>query len=99
VNRWFEELGTRWVTAARRRQAQVAPPVLDPTVAHELLELARVTAHTQERRFAPLACYTAGLAVERLRQLNPTASDEEVAAYVREVWQELERAAASSMPG
>ena len=35
-------------------------------MAQELLELARVAAHTQERRFAPLASYMAGVAAERL---------------------------------
>lgn len=99
MNRWFDELATRWVGAARRRQLQIDAPDLDPAVAGELLELARVTAHTQERRFAPLACYTAGLAVERLRQLHPTLTPDEIAAYIREVWQELEQAAASATPG
>ncbi len=93
VNSWFVELGTRWADAGRRRRAPVEAPALDPAVAEELLELARVTAHTQERRFAPLACYTAGLAVERLCRLDPGLRPDQVAAYIREVWQELELAA------
>ncbi len=93
MNRWFEELGQIWTTAAGRRGATLEAPALEPPVAQELLELARVTAHTQERRFAPLACYTAGLAVERLRRHDPSLTPDGVAAFIREVWQELEREA------
>ena len=44
-----------------RRGATVSPPELDPQVADEVLELARVAAHSKERRFAPLACFMAGV--------------------------------------
>src|SRR5439155_1150774 len=67
VNEWFATLGRRWAAAAERRGAKILPPALEPDVAGELLELARVAAHTKERRFEPLASFTAGLAVERLR--------------------------------
>jgi len=91
VNRYFEDLGGRWKEAARRRQAEVEAPELDAKVALELLELARVAAHTQERRFAPLASYMAGVAAERLRRARPGTDEEAVAEYVREVRLELER--------
>jgi hypothetical protein len=90
VNEFFESLGKRWRNAAERRGAKIAEPELDAKVALELLELARVAAHTKERRFAPLASYTAGIAVERLRAAKGANADE-VAAYVREVREELER--------
>jgi hypothetical protein len=60
-------------------------------VALELLELARVAAHTQERRFAPLTCYLAGIAAERLRTATPAVDDADVATFVQEVRQKLER--------
>jgi hypothetical protein len=60
-------------------------------VALELLELARVAAHTQERRFAPLTCYLAGIAAERLRTATPAVDDGDVANFVQEVRQKLER--------
>jgi Domain of unknown function (DUF6457) len=66
VNEFFEHLGDLWVEAADRKGARIAKPELDSRVALELLELARVAAHTQERRFAPLSCYLAGVAAERL---------------------------------
>jgi hypothetical protein len=91
VNKYFEDLGRRWADAARERGAEVEPPVLDSGVALELLELARVAAHTQERRFAPLASFMAGVAVERLRSSRSELDDEAVAAYIREVRQQLER--------
>ncbi len=93
INEWFRELGQRWAAAARQRHAELEAPVLDPDVAQELLELARVAAHTQERTFAPLACYTAGIAVERLRRTDSRLGHEHVAAYIRAVREELEREA------
>jgi hypothetical protein len=91
MNRFFDELGERWVAAAERRSATIEAPSLDAKVALELLELARVAAHTQERRFAPLSCYMAGVAAERLRAAKGSLDDAEVAALILEVRQELER--------
>src|SRR5260370_40592769 len=68
MNAWFEALGRRFAEAAQERGAKISQPELDPQVADEVLELARVAAHSKERRFAPLACFMAGVAVERLRQ-------------------------------
>ena len=90
MNEFFESLGKRWRAAAQRRGADIAEPELDPKVAEELLELARVAAHTKERRFAPLASYMAGIAAERLRQAKG-ADAEEIAAVIREVREELKR--------
>ncbi len=89
MNQFFEALGRDWVDAALKRGASIGKPELDSRVALELLELARVAAHTQERRFAPLTCYLAGVAAERLRAA--TQPDEEaVAAFILEVRQKLE---------
>ena len=90
MNEFFESLGKRWRAAAQRRGADIAEPELDPKIAEELLELARVAAHTKERRFAPLASYMAGIAAERLRQAKGSDA-EEIAAVIREVREELER--------
>ena len=54
MNEFFESLGKRWRKAAERRGAKIEQPELDEKVAAEILELARVAAHTKERRFAPL---------------------------------------------
>ncbi len=91
VNEFFSSLAQRWADAGSRRGARIAPPELDPTVAEELLQLARVVAHQKERSFAPLASFTAGLAVERLRSANALADPASVAAYIREVREALER--------
>jgi Domain of unknown function (DUF6457) len=90
MNEFFEHLGDSWVESADRRGARIARPELDSRVALELLELARVAAHTQERRFAPLTCYLAGVAAERLRTANG-AGDQALAEYILEVRQNLER--------
>lgn len=90
MNQWFTALGRRLTEAAYRRQAAIDPPELDPDVAAEILELARVAAHSQERRFAPLASFMAGAAVERLRHARADLSAVEAAAYIREVRDSLE---------
>jgi len=90
VNRWFDELGKRLAAAASRRGTHIDPPTLDAAVAAELLELARVAAHTQERRFAPLASYLAGVTAERVRAAGGDASGASLAALVREVRESLE---------
>lgn len=89
MNAWFEALGRRFAEGARARGVTVVPPELDPKVADELLELAGAAAHTKERRFAPLACFMAGVAVERLRQAASLSAAEE-AAYVRAVREAVE---------
>src|SRR2546429_8927658 len=89
MNAWFETLGRQFAAAARDRGAGIAPPELDPQVADELLELARVASHTKERRFAPLACYMAGVAVERLRQAGSLSAADE-ATYLRSIREALE---------
>src|SRR5258707_5503019 len=90
MNQFFEELGNRWVAAARRREAAIEAPSIDPKVALELLELARVAAHTRERRFAPLSCFMAGVAAERLRIARPGLDQAVVAEFINEVRKELE---------
>ena len=97
MNQFFEDLGALWATEAEHRGAKIAPPTLDPRVALELLELARVAAHTRERRFAPLACFMAGVAVERLRNSKPSVDDGVVAEYIQEVRQKLERQGAQDV--
>jgi hypothetical protein len=90
MNAFFTDLGHRYANAAASRGAVIPPPVLDPEVAAQLLELAGVVAHTQERRFAPLACYLAGVAAERLRNSRAGFPEAEVAAYVAEIRTGLE---------
>jgi hypothetical protein len=95
VNSFFEQLGERFAQAAARRGVEIQQPDLDSAVAQELLELARVAAHTQERRFAPLASYMAGVAAERLRAGGGPASSEALAAFVREVREGVEAEAST----
>jgi hypothetical protein len=90
MNQFFESLGRLWTKAAERRGVKIEAPRLDPKVADELLQLAAVVSHTKERRFAPLATYTAGMAVERLQEAKPE-DPEAIAAFIREVREELER--------
>jgi hypothetical protein len=91
MNDWFEALARRFTETAHERGAQITSPELDPQVADEVLELARVAAHTKERRFAPLACFMAGVAVERLRQAGSLSVADE-AVYLRTIREALEDA-------
>ncbi len=91
VNEFFAGLARRWTDAAKSRGAPIAAPELDPAVAEELLHLARVVAHSRERSFAPLASFTAGVAVERLRVARGSVDAVAVAAFIREVREDLER--------
>ena len=95
MNAFFEVLGARFAAAASRQGVDVPAPTLDPAVAAELLELARVAAHTQERRFAPLASYLAGVFASRLEAAGGRSDPASVAGLIREVREELERGAAS----
>src|SRR5207245_213500 len=94
MNDWLTALGRRLVEAAFRRQAAIDPPELDPDVAAEILDLARVAAHTQERRFAPLASFMAGVAVERMRHARAALSSADLVAYLHEVRESLEKESA-----
>ena len=89
MNDWFEALSRRFAETAKERGAEIVAPELDPEMADEVLELARVAAHTKERRFAPLACFMAGVAVERLRQAGSLSSADE-AAYLRAIREGVE---------
>ena len=89
MNEFFESLGKLWTKAAERHGVKIEEPRLDPKVADELLQLAAVVSHTKERRFAPLATYTAGMAVERLQEAKPE-DPEAIAAFIREVREALE---------
>ena len=95
MNAWFEALGRRFAEAAQKRGATISPPQLDPKVADEVLELAGAAAHTKERRFAPLASFMAGVAVERLRQAGSLSTADE-AAYVRAIREGVEQTSEAS---
>src|SRR5207253_10024374 len=90
MNQFFEALGQEWVDAAQRRGATITRPVLDSRVALELLELARGAAHTQERRFAPLTCYLAGVAAAQLKLGIPDIDEAALAGVIPEVRQRVE---------
>ena len=96
MNPFFDDLGARFAAAGERRGIPIDAPRLTAPVAAELLELARVAAHTQERRFAPLASYLAGVFAERLATAGGPADPDALAGLIREVRKELEREAADS---
>lgn len=90
MNDFFRNLARLWVAHAEKRDVRIAEPELDPVVAEEILQLARVVAHTKERSFAPLASFTAGIAAERLRAAKG-ADPATVAEFIRDVRESLER--------
>lgn len=70
-----------------RLAVEVDTPTLGRDEAAAVLDLARVVAHTQERRFAPLAAYAIGLA------LGAADDPAQRAARVREAIAAAERLA------
>jgi hypothetical protein len=90
VNEYFRALARRWTDGAAKRGAKIAAPELDGAVADEILQLARVVAHSKERSFAPLASFMAGVVAERFRvAMGADAATQ--ATLIREVREELER--------
>lgn len=87
MNKFFDDLSGLLVEAAARRGAKIEPPRLDPLISEQLLQLARVSAHTQERTFAPLACYMAGVAASRIGESLPSA---DIETFLREVRERVE---------
>ncbi|MBV8601023.1 MAG: hypothetical protein JO359_05580 [Candidatus Eremiobacteraeota bacterium] len=70
MNPFFEELGDEFVTVAHERGAEIEKPTLDPELSDELLLFASIVAHSRERKFAPLACYLAGVAAAQIDQAS-----------------------------
>ena len=95
MNDFFAALGRRWAEGADKRGVRMAPPELEPAVAEEILQLARVVAHSKERSFAPLASFMAGIAAERLRSAKGGDASA-LAAFIREVREALEREVTSA---
>lgn len=89
MNEFFADFGRRLSAAAGRRGVQAAPIELASELSGELLDLTRVVAHAQERRFAPLSSYLAGVMAGRL--LAAGHSQDEVLEAIAEVRAELER--------
>jgi hypothetical protein len=87
VNPFFDELGALLAQTAAKKDVSIDAPAMDDRTSSELLDLARVVAHTRERRFAPLACYLAGIAVANMRTKK---GDVDVAAFVKDVRAALE---------
>jgi hypothetical protein len=90
VHPFFRDLGHRLATAMAHRGPRISPPDLDSDTSRELLDLTRVVAHTQERRFGPLAAYLTGVAVGRAEASGTHLEPGMVAELVHQVWTELE---------
>ena len=89
MNEFFADFGRRLAAAARRRGVESPPVELSSELSGELLDLTRVVAHGQERRFAPLASYLAGVMAGRM--LAAGRSEDDIRAAVEEVRAEVER--------
>jgi hypothetical protein len=85
MNEFFEEFGATLAAAARERGAEIQTPMLDPKLAQELLEMARVVAHTRERRFAPLSTFLAGVAAARATAAKPSLDDAAILDMIESV--------------
>ncbi|MGH7913014.1 MAG: DUF6457 domain-containing protein [Candidatus Dormibacteraceae bacterium] len=68
----------------------IAEPELDADLSRALLDLTRAVAHTQERRFGPLAAYLTGVALERARAGGAALDAAAATALVDRVVERLE---------
>lgn len=89
MNEFFADFGRRLAAAAGRRGVETPPVELSSELSGELLDLTRVVAHGQERRFAPLSSYLAGVMAGRM--LSAGRSEAEVQAAIAEVRADLEK--------
>ncbi len=89
MNAWFDDLAARCVLIASRHGATIDPPKLEEAVAHEVLDLTRVVAHTSERQYAPLAAFVAGRAIERMLASNPSLLPADLVAVIGELKHEV----------
>lgn len=89
MNSWFDEFSRRCAAIAARHRAPIEAPHLNAAVARELLDLTRVVARGSERRFAPLAAFVAGQAIERMSRANPALENEDIITVLQELKQEL----------
>jgi hypothetical protein len=97
MNPFFQQFGAMLVEEANARGVGIDAPPLDDAVAKELLDLARVVAHSRERRFAPLACYLAGIAIAQMQLKNPQI---DIVGYLKSLRVALEpQEDSSSNPG
>lgn len=90
MNPFFDDLGRRLAAAAADRGATISAPELDADLSRELLDLTRVVAHTQERRFGPLAAYLTGVAVGRAEAAGGAMDLASVADLVHRLWEQVE---------
>ena len=85
MNAWFDDFAARCVQLAARHGATIDAPELDEAVAHEVLDLTRVVAHTSERQYAPLAAFVAGQGIARMLASNPSLRAADLAAFIGEL--------------
>ncbi len=93
MNEYFSNFGARLARIAQAQGAEIEPPTIGSGVVAEVLALAGTVAHTSERKFAPLASFLTGIAVERLAAAGRLGSDREIADFVGQVRKELDPSA------
>lgn len=89
MNVWFDDFAARCVQIAAGHGATIDPPKLEEAVAHEVLDLTRVVAHTSERQYAPLAAFVAGQAIARMLASNPSLVPADLVAFIGELKHEV----------
>ncbi len=87
MNPFFHQLGAMFVEEANALGAGIDAPAMDDGTTKEILDLARVIAHSRERRFAPLATYLAGIAIAKMQMKQPQL---DVANYIKAIRVALE---------
>ena len=91
---FVQRFGDLVAEVSASRGSPIEPPELSPALLPELLEFAGVVAHQNERRYAPLASYLVGRAVERQRGSTGAAEAETISGFLAELRRRLTEDAA-----
>lgn len=85
MHEYFSDLGLTLRRLTHERGLETEFPAVQPGVAAEILALAGTVAHTSERKFAPIASFTAGIAVERLMNAGVLSTERDVVDFMQQL--------------
>jgi hypothetical protein len=90
MHEYFSDLGLRLNRLSQASGLETEFQAIQQRVAAGVLALAGTVAHTSERKFAPIASFAAGIAVERLRNAGVLSTEQDVVDFIRQLCVELE---------
>lgn len=90
MQEYFLDFGLRLGRLMKAHGLESEAPVIEPRVTADILALAGTVAHSSERKFAPIGCFAAGIAVGKLQAAGQLSRGDDVAAFLARLRRELE---------